>query len=64
MNEPKEITIHLKDDDKRTTHKFLIYENVNVSSEDETIRNCILEAKKSFDGNPESIKVKIHLEVI
>ena len=63
MNEAKEISISLKDSEKRMTHKFLIYDEVNVSSNDQTIRECINEAKKSFDGQPESITIKCKLVV-
>ena len=63
MQEAKELTIVLKDEEKRMTHKFLIYEDLSVSYQDDTIRKCINEAKKSFDGQPDSIVIKIKLVV-
>ena len=64
MQEAKKITVTLKDEEKKTTHDFLIYEDVVALSDDAVIVKCIEEAKKSFDGQPDSIKVKIMLEVL
>ncbi len=57
-----EITIILKDSDRTYRQKFLIYEAYQVTFEDQVILNCIEEAKKNFEGEPEDIQVKIHLE--
>ena len=58
-----EITVILKDSDRTYRQKFLIYEAYSVSDEDGVICYCIAEAKKNFEGEPETIQVKIHLEV-
>ena len=58
-----ELTVILKDSERTVRHKFLIYEAYSVSDNDPKIRACINEAKESFDGDPECIQVKIHLEV-
>lgn len=63
MTELKELTVTLKDDEKRTTHKFLIYDEISVRSDDPIILNCLSEAKKSFDGSPDSVKLKITMEL-
>jgi hypothetical protein len=60
---PSEITVILKDSEKTLKQQYLIYDPYEVSIADQTIRNCILETKKSFEGVPESIKVKITLQV-
>jgi hypothetical protein len=58
-----ELTVILKDEDRTYRQKFLIYEIYSVSEHDQVIMSCIEAAKKNFDGNPESIQVKIHLEI-
>lgn len=57
-----ELTVILKDSDRTYKQKFLIYDVYNTSEDDPTILKCIQEAKQNFDGEPESIQVKIHLE--
>lgn len=58
-----ELTVILKDPERTYRQKFLIYENYTVSCNDLMILNCIDEAKKNFKGDPESIEIKIHLEI-
>lgn len=58
-----ELTVILKDSDRTYKQKFLIYETYLMDEDDRLIRTCIEEAKKSFDGEPESIQVKIHMEI-
>jgi hypothetical protein len=65
MSEPKEITIKIKCEDELVIkQKFLVYEDVYVSSMDEVIRDCIEQAKGSYKGGIDGIKVTINLEVI
>lgn len=59
-----EITVILKDEERTYRQKFLIYEALTVSDNDPVILTCISEAKKNFSGDPESIKIKIHLEIV
>lgn len=58
-----ELTVILKDSDRTYRQKFLIYEIYSASENDPIILTCIEEAKKNFDGEPENIQIKIHLEV-
>lgn len=58
-----ELTVILKDAERNYRQKFLIYDNYSVTIEDKTIWNCIEEAKKNFEGEPEDIQIKIHLEI-
>jgi hypothetical protein len=58
-----ELTVILKDEHKTVRQKFLLYEVYGVSETDDVIRNCIIEAKKNFGGDPDSVQVKIHLQV-
>jgi len=59
-----ELTVILKDSDRTCRQKFLVYENYTVSADDPVIIACMQEAKKSFEGQPETIQIKIHLEII
>ena len=58
-----ELTVILKDSDRTYRQKFLIYEQYTMSDDDPVIRMCIDEAKKNFEGDPESIQIKIHMEI-
>jgi len=58
-----ELTVILKDSDRTYRQKFLIYEAFTMSDNDPVILLCIDEAKKSFEGEPESVQIKIHLEI-
>jgi hypothetical protein len=58
-----ELTVILKDSERTYRQKFLLYVTYLVSKEDHIVRKCIEEAKKNFKGEPESVQIKIHLEV-
>lgn len=58
-----ELTVILKDSDRTYRQKFLIYEAYSVTDNDPVINMCIEEAKKNFEGDPETIQIKIHLEI-
>lgn len=58
-----ELTVILKDSHRTYRQKFLIYEAYTACAEDPIILACIHEAKKDFEGDPETIQIKIHLEV-
>jgi hypothetical protein len=58
-----ELTVILKDSDRTYRQKFLVYEDYSCDDENPVILRCIEEAKKNFDGEPEEIQIKIHLEI-
>lgn len=58
-----EITVILKDSDRTYRQKFLIYESFTISDDDPIILSCIEEAMKSFEGDPETIQIKVHMEI-
>lgn len=58
-----ELTVILKDEHRTYRQKFLIYEKYSVWEDEILILQCIEEAKKNFEGEPESIQIKIHLEI-
>lgn len=58
-----ELTVILKDSDRTYRQKFLLYETYSVSDDNQVIQHCIDEAKKNFDGEPETTQIKIHMEI-
>lgn len=58
---PCEVTISLKDDEKKLTNKFLIYEDICASLEDPCIKMCIENALKDFHSTEYDVKVRINL---
>lgn len=58
-----ELTVILKDSDRTYRQKFLIYESYSPCDTDPVIIMCIEEAKKNFEGDPETIQIKIHVEI-
>lgn len=58
-----ELTVILKDSERTYRQKFLVYDSYCPVHDDPLIMRCIEEAKKNFDGEPEDINIKIHLEI-
>jgi hypothetical protein len=58
-----EITVILKDSDRTYRQKFLMYEDYYPKESDPQIQSCIRSSLKNFQGEPESIQIKIHLEI-
>lgn len=58
-----ELTVILKDADRTYRQKFLIYETHTTAHDDAFIVSCIEEAKKNFEGEPDTIQIKIHIEI-
>lgn len=60
---PSEISITVKNDEKRQTTKHLIYDVYAVHEEDPIIKDLMDKAVKEFNGEVDSINIKICLEV-
>lgn len=58
-----ELTVILKDTERTYRQKFLIYEDYTATDTDPIILQCIDDAKKNFQGEPEDIQIKISLEI-
>lgn len=58
-----ELSVTIKDDEKRLNKKFIMYEVYTTAEDDPIIRQCIDETLENFDGTPESVKVTITLEI-
>ena len=58
-----ELTVILKDSERTYRQKFLCYETYSTSFDDPIIILCIDQARKNFEGEPETIQIKIHMEI-
>lgn len=58
-----ELTITIKDEEKTLKKKYLMYETYSVSDDDATIRECVKETLKGFDGTPAKITAKITMVI-
>ena len=58
-----ELSITVKNEEKRQTTKHLIYELYTVHEEDPIIKELMDAAVKEFNATPDSVKVKITMEV-
>ena len=62
-NSFSELTVILKDESRTYRQKFPLYSNYYAHYAEPLIQHCIEEAKKSFDGEPDDIKIKISIEI-
>lgn len=53
-----------KDEDKTYRQKFLLYDTYTVSENDSVIQRCIEEARRNFDGETDTVQIKIHMEIV
>lgn len=53
-----------KDEDKTYRQKFLLYDTYTVSEDDSVILRCIEEARRNFDGETDTVQIKIHMEIV
>lgn len=58
-----ELSVTVKNEEKRQTTKHLIYDACSVSENDPIIEECINQAVKEFNAEPDDIRIKISLEV-
>ena len=58
-----ELTVILKDSDRTYRQMFLLYDPFSVCEDDPTIIACIAAAKQNFQGEPEEVQIKIHMEI-
>ena len=64
MNTASELTVIIKDDEKKVLRKpFLLYETYTIDENDPIIKSCIEETVAEFQGEPSDIKVIIELEI-
>jgi len=58
-----ELTVIVKNEEKRQTTKRLVYEVYAVHEEDPVIKTAIEEAIREFNCDPDDIRVKISMEI-
>ena len=58
---PKEITIKVSDDEQTLTQRDLVYEDVHLSCDDETLKAMVSKAHADFSGVPQETVVKIKM---
>lgn len=58
-----EISVTIKDEERKLKKSFLEYESYTVDENDPIIRKCIEETVQEFQGEPDDIKVIITLEI-
>lgn len=59
-----ELTVIFKDESKTYRQKFLLYDTYTVTEDDAVIRRCIDEARRNFDGEVDTVQIKIHMEIV
>ena len=53
----------MKDEQRTFRQKYIVYESYQVAEDDPLIAKYIEDAKRNFDGDPEIIQIKIHMEI-
>lgn len=61
MTHVAELTVVLKDDEKRLSNKFLLYEPFLMDPSNETIQSCVAIALKSFSGEPTDVCIRVSM---
>ena len=58
-----EISVIIKNEEKRQVTKHLVYDAYQVNESDEILKGLMDQAVKEFNAEVESIKIKISMEV-
>ena len=58
-----EISVTIKDSEKRLTKKYPTYASYSVQEDDPVIKECVEETLKNFGDEPDDIKVRITMEI-
>ena len=58
-----EVVVNVKNEEKKISKKFLVYENFSANQNDPILNDCIIETTKEFGDQFDSVKVKINVEV-
>lgn len=58
-----EITVIVKDEERTLRQKYLQYELYAVDQHDPVIKSCIDQTLNEFQGEPDSVQVKISVEI-
>lgn len=63
-HEPVVISIIVKDEESRYKRDFLIYDDVTLNTDDPIILECKSITLKEWGREPDSIKIKITLDIL
>ena len=63
MSQAIELTVILKDSERTYRHKFLIYDELCLKEDDPTILECIKEAQKHFNAEPDDVIVRTSMVI-
>jgi len=58
-----ELRVIVRDDERKLTKDFNIYEKVSLAEDDPVISRCIKEVVQEFQGTPDDIKIKATMVV-
>ena len=59
-----ELTITIRDSEKTQKTKHLVYVNYYLNPDDPVIKAIISQALVEFNAEPESVKIRVNLEVL
>lgn len=59
-----EVTIIIKDSEKTQRTKHLVYDNFYLNPDDPAIKAIIGQALQEFNAEPDSVRLKVNLEVL
>jgi hypothetical protein len=59
-----ELTITIRDSEKTQKTKHLVYDNYYLNPDDPVIKAIISQALVEFNAEPESVKIRVNLEVL
>lgn len=58
-----ELTVIVKGEDQILRKKFLMYENyIELNHNDEILKEAVEKTVKDFNGDPDSVKIRINME--
>jgi hypothetical protein len=60
---PSELSITVKNEEKRQTTNHLIYDTYAINEEDPIVKELIDQAVTQFNASVDSIRIKISMEV-
>ena len=58
-----ELTVIIRDSERTLRMKHLIYDSYSIADNDPLITKCVNDAIAQFQGEPDSVKVKINIVI-
>lgn len=57
-----ELSITVSDDERKVTKKYVMHTPISIEHEDESLAAMVKEVVDMFNGEPDSITIKIRME--